>query len=66
MTTFPVKTSVLRSSLAVSGGLSDAGVGCCSNQAHPDKANKPVDNKIAIDFTASVYLVLYRESTDYE
>ena len=42
----------------------------CSNiflpNEHPDKANRLADNKIAIAFTALVYLVLYRESTDYE
>lgn len=34
--------------------------------AHPDKANRLADNKIAIDFTASVYLEPSRESTAYE
>jgi hypothetical protein len=34
--------------------------------AQPDKANRTTDNVIAIDFTTFVYLVLNRESTDYQ
>jgi len=44
-------------------------LGCSSifrPTAHPEKANRPTDNMIAIDFTAPVYLALWRESTDYE
>src|SRR5260370_41965009 len=65
-TTFPVNVSVCVFS---EGDISCFRLVCCNiflPSAHPDKANKPAANKIAIDFTAPVYLVLYRESTDYE
>jgi hypothetical protein len=66
MTTFPENVSAFF--------FSTVDVSClplgCSNiflpNAHPDKVKRPTDNMIAIDFTAPVYLVLYRESTDYE